>query len=291
MITLSDRLRRAAAPGAIGLCAVWFVTASHAAAAEDASRWDGDARNAMRLIAGSSARGGGASLRAGIEIRLAPGWHTYWRYPGDAGVPPRFDFAGSQNVKAVDVHWPVPQRLPEEAVTVIGYTGNVILPLTIVPENRAKPVMLRLKLDYAVCEKLCIPAEGKAELMLGGGPSSQDAALLTAEARVPKKVALGEGSTLAITSVRREDGGTRPRVVVDVAAPAGEAVALFAEGPTPEWALPVPVPAPVAGAGAGMQRFAFELDGAPPGQGYDRIAITLTASAGNSAIEVATRLD
>jgi DsbC/DsbD-like thiol-disulfide interchange protein len=289
MITLSDRLRRAAAPGAIGLCAVWFVAASHAAAAEDASRWDGDARNAVRLIAGSSPRGGGAPLRAGIEIRLAPGWHTYWRYPGDAGVPPRFDFAGSQNVKAVDVHWPVPQRLPEEAVTVIGYTGNVILPLTIVPENRAKPVMLRLKLDYAVCEKLCIPAEGKAELMLGGGPSSQDAALLTAEARVPKKVALGEGSTLAITSVRREDGGTRPRVVVDVAAPAGEAVALFAEGPTPEWALPVP--APVAGAGAGMQRFAFELDGAPPGQGYDRIPITLTASAGNSAIEVATRLD
>ena len=53
------------------------------------------------------------------------------------------------------------------------------------------------------------------------------------------------------------------------------------------------MPAPVAGAGAeaGTQRFAFELDGAPPGQGYDGIAITLTASAGNSAIEVATRLD
>jgi DsbC/DsbD-like thiol-disulfide interchange protein len=289
MITVSDRLRRAAAPGAISLCAMWLVAASHTAAAEDASRWDGDARNAVRLIAGSSARGSGAPLRAGIEIRLAPGWHTYWRYPGDAGVPPRFDFAGSQNVKAVDVRWPAPQRLPEEAVTVIGYTGNVILPLTIVPQDRAKPVILRLKLDYAVCEKLCIPAEGKAELMLGGGPSSQDAALLAAEARVPKKIALGEDAALAIKSVRREDGSPRPRVVVDVAAPAGAAVALFAEGPTPEWALPVP--AAVAGAPAGIQRFAFELDGAPSGQGYDGIVITLTASAGNSAIEVATRLD
>jgi DsbC/DsbD-like thiol-disulfide interchange protein len=289
MITVSDRVRRAAALRAIGLCAVWLVAVSHAAAAEDASRWDGDARNAVRLIAGSSARGSGAPLRAGIEIRLAPGWHTYWRYPGDAGVPPRFDFAGSQNVKAVDVRWPVPQRLPEEAVTVIGYTGNVILPLTIVPQDRAKPVMLRLKLDYAVCEKLCIPAEGKAELMLGGGPSSQEAALVAAEARVPKKTALGEGAPLAIISVRRENGSPRPRVVVDVAAPAGAAVALFAEGPSPEWALPVP--AAVAGAGAGIQRFAFELDGAPSGQGYDGIAITLTASAGNSAIEVATRLD
>jgi DsbC/DsbD-like thiol-disulfide interchange protein len=289
MITVPDWLRRAAAPCAIGLCAVWLVAASHAAAAADASRWDGDARNAIRLIAGSSPRDGGTLLRAGIEIRLAPGWHTYWRYPGDAGVPPRFDFAGSQNVKAVDVHWPAPQRLPEEAVTVIGYTGNVILPLTIVPQDRAKPVMLRLKLDYAVCEKLCIPAEGKAELMLSGGPSSQDAALVAAEARTPKKTELGEGAPLAIKSVRRDNGGPRPQVIVDVAAPAGEAVALFAEGPTPEWALPVP--APVASAGAGTQRFAFELDGAPPGQGYDGIAITLTASAGNSAIEVATRLD
>jgi DsbC/DsbD-like thiol-disulfide interchange protein len=289
MITLPDRLRWAAAPSAIGLCAVWLVAAGHAAAAADASRWDGDGRNAMRLIAGSSPHDGGAPLRAGIEIRLAPGWHTYWRYPGDAGVPPRFDFAGSQNVKAVDVRWPAPQRLPEEAVTVIGYTGNVILPLSIVPQDRAKPVMLRLKLDYAVCEKLCIPAEGKAELMLSGGASSQDAALLAAEARVPKKVALGEGTPLAVKSVRRENGGSRPRVVVDVAAPAGEAVTLFAEGPTPEWALPVP--APIAGATGGTQRFAFELDGAPPGQGYEGIAITLTASAGSSAIQVATRLD
>ena len=52
-------------------------------------------------------------VRAGIEIRLKTGWHTYWRYPGDAGVPPQFDFAGSQNVKSVDVLWPAPQRLPE----------------------------------------------------------------------------------------------------------------------------------------------------------------------------------
>ena len=94
-----------------------------ARAADDASPWDGDARSAVRLIAGSS--GGGeasAPMRAGIEIRLKPGWHTYWRYPGDAGVPPRFDFAGSQNVKAVEVLWPAPRRMPEEGLSAIGYT-------------------------------------------------------------------------------------------------------------------------------------------------------------------------
>ena len=80
-----------------------------------------------------------------------------------------------------------------------------------------------------------------------------------------------------------------PRIVVDVAAPSGTSVALFAEGPAPDWALPVPTP--IEGAPAGLQRFAFELDGAPPGVKYDGAAVTLTAVAGDAAIEVATHLD
>src|SRR6516165_7230662 len=203
-----ERLRRTAAPGAIGICALSLIAAGNASAAEDASRWDGDARSAVRLIAGSAA---GSVLRAGVEIRLQRGWHTYWRYPGDAGVPPRFDFTGSQNVKAVDVLWPAPQPIPEHDLVTIGYTGDVILPLAVVPENGAKPVKLRLKLDYAVCATLCVPAEGKAEFELTAGPSSQDAALAAAEARVPKKTVLGEGATVAIKSVRREDAAGRAR--------------------------------------------------------------------------------
>jgi DsbC/DsbD-like thiol-disulfide interchange protein len=289
------------------LCATSVILVagtSLACAAEDASRWDGDARSAVRLIVGAPPAGKNATatttLRAGIEVRLKPGWHTYWRYPGDAGVPPRFDFAGSQNVKSVDVLWPAPQPIREQGLIAIGYTSDVIWPLAVVPLDRAKPVTLRLKLDYAVCEKLCVPAQGKAELALAGGPSSRAAALAEADARVPKQHALGEGSPLAIKSISiaREDarqrpdgndGAARPRVIVDVAAPPGSAVALFAEGPTPEWALPVP--APIDGAPAGSQRFAFDLDGAPPGAKYQGVPITLTAVAGNHAIEVVTRLD
>jgi DsbC/DsbD-like thiol-disulfide interchange protein len=282
------------------LCAVsLFAGASRAAAAEGASRWDGDSRSAARLIAGSSPAGGAAPIRAGIEIRLKAGWHTYWRYPGDAGVPPRFDFAGSQNVKVVDVLWPAPRRIKEEGLIAIGYTGDVILPLFIVPQDRTKPVTLRLKLGYAVCEKLCVPAEARAELVLNDGPasssgssqapSSQDAALVAAEARVPKKAALGEGAPLAVRSVRRDDGAPRARVIVDVATSAGTDVSLLAEGPNPEWALPVPMA--VDGAPPGLQRFAFDLDGAPPGVTYQGARITLTAVAGDHAIEVVTPLD
>jgi DsbC/DsbD-like thiol-disulfide interchange protein len=287
MITGFDGLRRTVALGAIGICAASLIAASNAADA-DASRWDGDARSAVRLIAGSSPPDGGP-IRAGVEIRLKSGWHTYWRYPGDAGVPPRFDFSQSQNLKSVEVRWPAPQRIPEQGLVAIGYTGDVILPLAIVPQIRGEPVKLRLKLDYAVCEMLCVPAEGKAELVLTAGASSHETALAAAEARVPKRTALGEGLALIVRSVRREDTGRRPRIIVDVAAPPAAEIALFAEGPTADWALPVP--AAVDGAPKGLQRFAFELDGAPPGASYDGARIALTAVAGDAAIEVVTRLD
>lgn len=284
MIATIDHLR----PSAAAIAITVLVAAVGPSAAEDASRWDGDARSAIRLIAGSRADRA-APIRAGIEIKLQPGWHTYWRYPGDAGVPPRFDFKRSQNVKSYEIRWPGPRRLPEAAMIAIGYDRDVILPLAIVPQDGAKPVVLRLAIDYAVCEKLCVPAEGKAELVLGIGPSSLEGALAAAEALVPKQRALGEGSPLAIRSVRREQGPTRPRVIVDVAAPAGTAVDLFAEGPAPDWSLPLPMA--IAGAPAGMQRFTFDLDGAPPGAKYEGARITLTAVAGSDAIEVATRLD
>jgi DsbC/DsbD-like thiol-disulfide interchange protein len=270
---------------------VILLLAGAGAAAEDASRWDGDARSAVRLIAGARVSGL-AALRAGIEIRLKHGWHTYWRYPGDAGMPPRFDFEGSQNLKAIDVLWPAPRRVSEAGAVTIGYDRDVILPLVIVPHDPAKPVALQLKLDYAICEKLCVPAEARAQLALAGGASSHAAAVAAAEARVPKKTALGEpgeGRALAIRSVRRADGGAHGRVVVEVAAPASAAVDLFAEGPTPAWALPPPTM--IKEAAGSLRRFAFDLDGAPPGASYEGLLVTLTAVSGEEAIEVATRLD
>ena len=260
-----------------------------ASAGQDASRWNGDAHSAIRLIAGSSPRAGPDPVRAGIEIRLKSGWHTYWRYPGDAGVPPHFDFAGSENVRSVTVRWPAPRRIPEQGLNVIGYEGSFILPLAIVPHDQSRPVILRLKLDYAVCEKLCVPAEGKSELTLSGGLSPHDGILRAAEGRVPKKVSPGDGPTLAVRSIRREDGPGRPRAVVEVAAPLGAAIDVFAEGPTSDWALPVPMP--VQGPPSALQRFAFDLDGAPPGARYDGVSITLTVVSRNDAIEVVTHLD
>ena len=99
------------------------VAVSRPALAGDASAWDGDQRAAVRLIAGAQR---GTVRRAGIEIRLAPGWKTYWRYPGDSGIPPRFDFSPSKNVKSVTVRYPAPHRLTDESGTSIGYKHGVV---------------------------------------------------------------------------------------------------------------------------------------------------------------------
>jgi DsbC/DsbD-like thiol-disulfide interchange protein len=256
------------------------VAVSRPALAGDASAWDGDQRAAVRLIAGAQR---GTVRRAGIEIRLAPGWKTYWRYPGDSGIPPRFDFSHSKNVKSVTVRYPAPHRLTDESGTSIGYKHGVVFPLEIVAQNAAQPVMLAVKVDYAVCEKICIPAEGKAELSVTGRPGAQDGWLKQNDDLVPVAAKIGEGETLAVRSVKREN----KRILVDVAAPG--AIELFVEGPAADWALPVP--APVDGAPAGQQRFAFELEGLPPNTRPDGATLMLTAVSGGQAIEVPYRLD
>ena len=276
--------------GAVGLGLAAFLVAVRAHAT-DASAWDGDARSAVRLIAGDTRSAPDAPLRAGMEIRLAPGWKTYWRYPGDSGVPPRFDFGRSTNVQQVTVLWPTPHGFSDGSGQSIGYTGGVVLPLRVQAKDPTKPVTVRLKVEYAICEKLCVPAEARAELPLAaaGSSSTNETPLAAAEARVPKPASVGENAPLAVRSVREQPGSRFTRVIVDVAAPEGEAVDLFAEGPTPEWALPVPIP--VADAPPGLHRFVFDLDGMPLGANLHGAVLTLTAAAGSSAIEVKTKLE
>jgi DsbC/DsbD-like thiol-disulfide interchange protein len=271
--------------------ATLLIVTSFAANAADVSPWQDDAQSAARLISARAINeSGGRMFRAGVEIRLKEGWKTYWRYPGDSGVPPVLDFSKSQNLKTVTVRYPAPTRFSDGGGgNSIGYKGTVILPLHVVAQDASKPVTLNLKLDYAVCEKLCVPVEAKLELVLTGAETANEAALSAAETRVPKAVAVGDGGTPSIRAVRREAGSGKPRVAVDVAAPAGAPVALFAEGPTAQWALPLPEP--VAGAPAGLQRFAFELDGLPPGEQASGAMLRLTAVAGDKAIEAGFRLD
>ena len=176
-------------------------------------------------------------LLGGIAFQLQPGWKTYWRTPGDSGVPPRFDFSKSDNVEAVTVLWPAPMKFDDGAGGPLGYKNQVVLPLRIVAKNADKPVTLRAEINYAVCEKLCIPVEAKAELAFTSVASTEDSALFAALDTVPKPANVGDPNPLTIRDVKR-DG--KANVLVDVAVPDAREVSLFVEGPTPDWALPIP---------------------------------------------------
>lgn len=255
------------------------------ARAADASPWVEDMKSALRLIAGSNAADA-RTLRAGIEIKLEPGWHTYWRYPGNSGVPPRFTFSGSDNVAAVKVLYPAPHAFSDEAGTIIGYKDNVIFPLRVIARQKDRPVTLHLKAEYAVCEKLCVPVEANATFTLDPAPSGSDAALAAAEAQVPKP----ESAAAAGLTARRVNDAAKPLVAVDLAAAPGSALQVFVEGPTAEWALPIPKPA--QGAAPGHAQFGFDLDGLPPGvDPKGPFELTFTIVGGKQPVEVKTHLD
>ncbi len=267
--------------------AAWGVVAisSVMAGAADESQWSRDVRSSVRLIAGAN-KNDDVQLRAGIEIKMQPGWKTYWRYPGDSGVPPHFDFSGSENLKNVKVLYPAPHLFTDETGQSLGYKERVIIPLAVSPQQPGKSVRLRLKIDYAVCEKLCVPAEGSAELVLGVGESSHDSELAAAEGRVPKQVTAAQAGL----TTRRVNSGPKPLVTVDLGAPTNQTVEVFVEGPTPQWALPIPKP--VQAAPAGRAQFSFELDGLPPGvDPKGQLDLTFTVVNGERAIEVKTHLD
>jgi DsbC/DsbD-like thiol-disulfide interchange protein len=268
--------------GATALLSV--ACAASGVRAEDASPWQRDTHSAMRLLAGSRS---GTVLLGGIAIQLQPGWHTYWRTPGDSGVPPRFDFSKSDNVEAVTVLWPAPHKFDDGAGgTSLGYLKQIVLPLRIVAKNADKPVTLRASINYAVCEKLCIPVDANAELAFASVASTEDGTLSEALNAVPKPASVGDPNPLTVLDVKR-DGKTN--VLVDVAAPDTNDPSLFVEGPTPDWALPIPKL--VEHGPPGVKRFAFELDGLPPGASADGAALKLTLVGGDRAYEFNVNLN
>jgi DsbC/DsbD-like thiol-disulfide interchange protein len=238
------------------------------ACAEDASPWQIDSHSQIRLVAGSRS---GTVMLGGIAIQMQPGWHTYWRNPGDSGVPPRFDFSKSDNVDAVTILWPAPVKFDDGAGgESLGYIKQVVLPMRVIAKDASKPVTLRAALNYAVCEKICIPVDATAELAFNSVASTEDAALTAALDTVPKPAAMGDANPLTVRDVKR-DGKD---VLVDVVAPEGKTPELFVEGPTPEWALPIPKL--LKQSPPGVKRFSFALDGLPPGATADGAALKLT---------------
>jgi DsbC/DsbD-like thiol-disulfide interchange protein len=258
--------------------AALVLLATSPALASDPSPWSATHGAAIRLLPG--AQGEGGAWRAGIEIRLDPGWKTYWRTPGDSGLPPVFDWSRSANVSDVAVLWPAPERFADGAGDSVGYVGDVVLPLKVVPRDATKPVELSLAMQYGACKDICVPATGKATLALDASspaPRSVLSLLEEAERSVPRPRKLGDEGPLSVLEVVPDLTAKPPSLLVDVRADP-EAI-LLVEG-AEDWYLPQP--RPEGSAAGGNRRFTVALEGLPKGAklGGAELRLTLVGAAG-----------
>lgn len=269
-------------------CALLAFGGAAPTAAQDAveqvdTPWVKDLHSALGLVAGPRRDG---VVLGGIAIRLEPGWKTYWRTPGDSGVPPRFDFSASDNIAAVTVLWPAPEKFADGAGGFsFGYHNEVVLPLRIVATKPDAAVTLRARINYAVCEKLCLPVEATTELTLPAPAASGNPVLDAALRRVPQRATLDASTGFGIRAVKR-DGKT---VTVAVMAPSSEKVDLFAEGPTPDWALPPPTLGDTRP--DGLRQFSFALEGLPSDARAEGATLKLTLAGAGRAYEYDITLD
>lgn len=251
------------------------------------SAWDESLSSSMRLIAGDRSPDG-SYYRAGIEIRLAPKYKTYWRVPGDSGVPPVFDFSGSTNMAEIEVLFPRPEVFEDASGKAIGYKDHLLLPLRVKPKQTDQPTILKVKLNYGVCDKLCIPAEGNAQLeLLDRGSAENEAALKHSEAQVPIRKTIGEAGPIQVANVSKVIID-RDRPVFQVETRSQAAVILLAEALPSDWFLEV---------SEATERFAdiqlFDVRVYDPDSEKTRVPckIRLTIQGEKDAIEVPIRLD
>jgi DsbC/DsbD-like thiol-disulfide interchange protein len=255
-----------------------------AAAAGEASPWAEGHRSRVRLVAGGSEAGGVARL-AGIEMALDAGFKTYWRTPGESGLPPAFDWSGSENLAKADVLWPAPSRFEDAGGVSYGYKDQVVLPVRAIAKDSSKPVRLRLRLDYGVCKDICIPAQATLALELPGGEAAHGAAIEKALARVPKPQPLGAPGDLSVLGLEPTRVAGKPALAVAVRAPPD--ADLFVEGPD-TWYLGAK--AMQAGTEPGSGEFVVEVFDRPK-DATGRLGLRLTLVAGGRAVEATASLD
>lgn len=164
----------------------------------------------------------------GLKLQLAPGWKTYWRAPGDAGIPPQFGWRGSENLRGVRVHWPRPEIHDQNGYRTLGYHGEVVLPVEMFAQDPSRPIAVNGQLAIGICKDICMPMHMDYSALLppsaatGAGAAAIRAAL---EARPVRADAAGlRAATCTVTPIKdgvrlvaslpvRAQGGTEAVVV------------------------------------------------------------------------------
>jgi DsbC/DsbD-like thiol-disulfide interchange protein len=231
---------------------VGYVAGTAVGEAASATPWTASTNSKVRLVAGMYGEEAGLARVAGVQLRMDPGWKTYWRNPGDSGVPPDFDWTGSKNLKSAEVLYPAPGRFDDAGGVMVGYGGDVLFPVKLTPEREGAPIELKLAFSYGLCKDLCIPNEVNLSLALPADGDKGEALLLeTTLAQVPKPAHAGLLPEVAGVEANLE--GDAPKLVIDAVFPQGATgTDLFIDGGD----VYVPVPMPLDVSIDGKQRFA-----------------------------------
>lgn len=189
----------------------------------------------LRLISQTDAVGDGAAVTLGLHFELEEHWKIYWRSPGDAGFPPSLALEGSTNAKAAGIRWPLPERFSILSFETLGYSGEVVLPVTLALERPGEAVSIQAQVSYLACADICIPHDEVLSLSLPAGPAqpSPEAHLISRfAAQVP-----GDGRAVGLALGRiqaKADGPDADTGVLYVTATAQNgftAPDLYIEGP------------------------------------------------------------
>jgi len=171
---------------------------------------------------------------AGIRIRLAPGWKTYWRAPGDTGIPPSFSWSGSSNLSNLQVHFPVPEVFYLNGNRSIGYASDVVFPLRLTPATPGEPVVLRGRIDLGVCHDVCLPVSFEIDTRFEG-PGKKDSQIARALDSRPRTAA--EAGLVSIRClIEPIADGLRLTASIDLPKGRGEEVAVVEAGMGGIWA-------------------------------------------------------
>jgi len=178
------------------------------------------------LVSSATAVVPGRPFEVGLLLEMAPGWHTYWEYSGDAGLPTKIEWSLPEGFHAGPIQWPAPHLMIEPGdIWTYGYGEKVLLITTIVPPQDLKagtPVSLRGKASWLVCKELCVPGSAELQLELPvSATSAPDHAELFAEFR--RQIPSADPPPFRL---RWEKSGGAQTLFVDNL-PAGEKAELF----------------------------------------------------------------
>lgn len=179
-------------------------------------------------------RDDGGTHIAAIHLQLAPHWKTYWRAPGEAGIPPAFDWSGSSNLRSVAPVWPVPEVFELNGMRAIGYLDELVLPLRVVPKDPTLPVRLEGRIDIGICNDICLPVslELSADLAPGGSVD----ALIRSALRDSPQTASGAGVGRVSCTLEPQARGMTMQATIEVPAQGGAETVVFEPQEANLWA-------------------------------------------------------